>query len=182
MTCDASVWSIHGGRRTVQPSDEFDVLDTLSKTGPLPSDIEERYLQLRRQRSFEAGLMCDRRFPVSPSRMNANMSFTDWLKVKWSTADSSVKKALRAVASTVGASIPMSRTRDSAIDVSDSSPTRRTAIEHHPNQAEARRKESTAENEPENYDGPQWHDDDAPEWEPCETLQEALHPEDRGWF
>ena len=164
-------------------TDEFDALGSLLKSGPLPYDLQDRYEQLHRLQLLEGGAERGREFPTSKSEIDPDMSLTDWLKAKWSTADSSVRNALKAVASTVGVSIPLSRTRDSSVGVSDSRPSQRTDSDRHLTRDESEPLDKPAEVDPEyRYDGPQWSDDDAPEWEPVESLHDALHSEDRGWY
>ena len=164
-------------------SEEFDLLDKLRQTGPLPHPLEERHQHLRRQQFFSAGLKCERYPPSTSSRLNPDMAVADWVRARWSSADEAVRHSLRLLADALGIPLPLRRTRP--IGGKDSSPTRRTEFEEQPSQAEARRKESTAEaeesEEPGYHDPPEWHDDHADGWEPCENLHDAFRS-DTGWY
>ena len=169
--------------------EEFDVLDELRKTGPLPLELEERYQKLRRQEFFQAGLVCDRYLPSLPSRLeNTDMTVSDWLKTKWASADKTVRHSLRLLADALNIPLPLRRTHSiSASTAKDSSPARRTESTRHPNDEEPAPAGSLPDIPAEfRVDGRQWHDDDADGWQPSESLtdalHDALHPEERGWF
>jgi len=114
----------------MQRRDEFDALDELRKTGPLPSALEERHQKLRRQQLFKAGLMRDRRFPASPSRLNPEMSAGEWLRAKWASADATVRHSLRLLADSLGVPLPLRRTRHVAGQ--DSSGSQRSETDQQP--------------------------------------------------
>ena len=160
-------------------SEEFAVLDELRKTGPLPWELEERYQKLRRGQFFKAGLMCDRYLPSSPSRLNPEMSVADWLKARWTSADATVRHSLRLLADTLGIPLPLTRTQPT-IPAKDSSPAQRSESGQQPNPPRPRPTDRPAE--PGYHDPPEWDDDHADGWEPCTSLHDALHPEDRGWY
>ena len=171
----------------MQRNEEFDVLDKLRKSGPLPHQLEQRHQRLRRQSFFKAGLQCDD-YPPSTSRLeSADMTTADWLKERWSSADDAVRRSLRLLAEALGIPLPLRRTRPIILfDGKDSSPTRRSEFTRHTSHAEQDALDSLAGMDPEfRVDGPQWHDDDADGWTPSESLTEALHdaldPDDRGW-
>ena len=161
---------------------EFDVLDELRKTGPLPLELEERYQGLRRQQFFRAGLKCDRYLPSLPSRLvPADMTVSDWLKHKWTSADEAVRHSLRLLADVLGIPLPLRRTHHVA--AKDPADTRRTESTRHPNDEESAPSESLPEDVPDNDDSSQWSDDDAEGWTPCSSLHDALHPDDeQGWY
>ena len=164
---------------------EFDVLDELRKTGPLPLELEERYQGLRRQQFFKAGLVCDRYLPSLPSRLvPADMTVSDWLRERWSSADKTVRHSLRLLANALGIPLPLRRTRPvPASTVKDSSPARRTESGRHPNHGEPTPSESLPEIPSEFQPAVrQWHDDDADGWESVENLRDAFRSEDRGWY
>jgi len=177
-------------------NEEFDVLDKLRLSGPLPRQLEQRHQKLRREQLFKAGLVADDYPPPSTSRLeNVDMTVTDWVRPKWTSADATVRRSLRAIAEALGIplplvrtrSIPMPRTLKSKADVPIGPPTRRTDSEQHTNHGEPAPLDSLAGMDPQSRnDPPAWHDDDAPEWEPSESLTEALHdaldPDDRGWY
>ena len=164
--------------------EEFEVLDELRKTGPLPLELEERYQGLRRQQFFRAGLVCDRYLPSLPSRLeNADMSVADWLRERWSSADKTVRHSLRLLADALGIPLPLRRTQPvPAILGSDSSPARRTKFPLQPYVAQDSL--DTLSDLPAEFrvDGRQWHDDDADGWESVENLRDAFRSEDRGWY
>ena len=77
-----------------------------------------------------------------PDDVPDDVPIADWLKFKWTSADEAVRNALQAVASAVGASIPLSRTRNSSVGVKDSGSTRRSDSGQQPNHDESARSES----------------------------------------
>ena len=158
--------------------DEFDVLDELRKTGPLPRELEQRYQKLRRQQFFKAGLKCDRYLPSSPSRLvPADMAVGDWLRARWSSADEAVRHSLRLLADALGIPLPLRRTQP--IGGQDSGSTRRTRPARQPNQ----HGDPTLSEIPLQfrYDDPPASDDDG--WTPCESLRDAFRSDDdRGWY
>ncbi len=114
------------------------------------------------------------------------MSFADWLKFTWRSADEAVRHTLRTVAEALGVPVPLSRTRTHPVAAAkDSSRAIRTESEQQPNRPRPRPAEIPAEaEEPEEagyHDPPEWHDEHADGWTPCESLHDALHSEDRGW-
>ena len=124
----------------MQRRDEFDALDELRKTGPLPRELEERHQRLRRQQFFKAGLMCDRYLPSLPSRLvPAEMSAGEWLRAKWASADATVRHSLRAIADSLGVPLPLRRTRHVAGQ--DSSGSQRSETDQQPNHGESARSE-----------------------------------------
>ena len=162
--------------------EEFAVLDKLRMTGPRPHQLEDRHQKLRREQLFKAGLKADHYPPPSTSRLeNADMTVADWLKARWTSADASVRHSLRLLADALNIPLPLRRTRHVAVQ--DSGSTRRTESTQQPTHVEQAPQDRSSEIEPEfRYDGPQWHDDDADGWEPCKSLHDAMHPEDRGWY
>ena len=166
-------------------SEEFDLLDKLRLTGPLPRPLEERHQHLRRQQFFRAGLKCERYPPSSPSRLNPDMAVADWVRARWSSADEAVRSRLRLLADALGISLPLIRTRRIArLDVANSSPTRRTKPALHTSHGEPAPLDDLAEQYGLDYqDPPAWDDERADGWEPVESLHDALHPDDdRGWY
>ena len=165
--------------------EEFDVLDKLRVSGPLPHQLEARHQKLRRQQFFHAGLECDRYLPSLPSRLvPADMTIADWLRERWSSADKTVRHSLRLLADALNIPLPLRRTQ--AVPAKDPADTRRSESTRHPNHGEPAPSESLPEVPAEfQPDGRQWSDDDADGWTPSESLTEALHdalaPEDRGW-
>lgn len=178
----------------MQRREEFDALDELRKHGPLPRELEERHQRLRRQQFFKAGLECDRYPPSSSQALVPDMNVADWLRARWTSADATVRRSLRAIADALGIPLPLVRTRQvpmprtlkSKADVPIGPPTRRTESTRHTSHAEQDALDSLAGMDPEfRNDVPQWSDDAADGWTPSESLTEALHdaldPEDRGW-
>ncbi|MCH9025788.1 MAG: hypothetical protein IIA05_01580 [Proteobacteria bacterium] len=165
-------------------SEEFDVLDQLRQTGALPRPLEERYQKLRRQQFFSAGLKCDRYLPSSPSRLNPDMSISDWLRAKWTSTDETVRHSLRLLADALGIDVPLIRTR--RIPPQDSSPTRRTRPARHTSHGEPAPLDSLAgmgmDPEFRYHDGPQWDDELAEGWEPVESLRDAFRSDDSEWY
>ena len=160
----------------------------LRKKAPLHPEAEAMYKRLR----FRALLDLRRRArvsrddtDVSPADDPSTMTFSEWLRARWSSADRSVRDALRMVAGSVGASIPLTRTRKSTVGAKDSGPSARSDLGQQPNQGEPEPTGMPPENEskaPRYDDPPEWHDDHAVGWIPCDSWYAALHPdEDRGW-
>ena len=166
---------------------ELDVLmglTDLSKQGPLPSDAALLYQEfLARAEANMATTFASASpdFVATPTEM----SFADWVKFKWQSADTSFRHTLRTVAEALRISVPMSRTRISSAGGKDSSPIRRSesALQlTHDEQAPTERPAEKEEPEEPRYDDPpEWHDELADGWEPCSSLHDALHSEDRGW-
>ena len=162
-------------------SQEFDLLDKLRQTGPLPHPLEERHQHLRRQQFFSAGLKCERYPPSTSSRLNPDMAVADWVRARWSSADEAVRHSLRLLADALGIPLPLRRTRQ--IPAGDSSPARRSELTRQPNQhGEPAPLEDLAGMGMDYHDPPEWDDERADGWEPVESLRDALHPEDRGWY
>lgn len=164
------------------PDNELEVLIALADLGTLPADAQLLYadIQTRAETSMKAtvALPAPDNVTVPPG-----MSFADWLKFKWRSADASVRNSLRTVAEALRVSVPLTRTRKSSVGGKDSPPTRRTRPELQPNRDDSEPLENPAEKEePEYDDGPAWSDDDSPDWTPCDSLYDALHPDDRGWY
>ena len=161
--------------------DEFAVLDKLRLTGPLPDPLEARHQKLRREQFFRAGLQADNYPPSTSSRLeNTDMTVTDWLQERWSSADEAVRHSLRQLADALGIPLPLRRTQP--IRAKDSSPARRSELPLQPNQhGEPALSEIPLQFR---FDDPPASDDDG--WEPSESLtdalHDALHPEDRGWY
>ena len=171
------------------PDDELDVLmglTDLSKLGPLPSDTALLSQEIRTRAEMNMERAKTTLALPSPDNVTVppGMSFTDWLKFRWQSADASVRHTLRTVADSLGIEVPLTRTR--RVGGKDSSGSQRTDSDQQPSQGERRRKESPLEaEEPKEagyHDPPQWHDEVADGWEPCDSLYEALHPDDRGWY
>ena len=157
----------------------------LRNEGSFPLEAMDLYERLRSRAmaDVEAAHKAAPKVTSSPADVPDDVSLAGWLKFKWTSADEAVRKALQAVASAVGASIPLSRTRTRPVAAKDSGSTRRMESEQQPSQAEARRKESPPEPEPEDhYDGPQWSDDDALDWKPCTSLHDAFRSDDSEWY
>lgn len=168
-------------------SEEFDLLDKLRQTGPLPHPLEERHQHLRRQQFFRAGLKCERYPPSTSSRLNPDMSVADWLRAKWTSADETVRSRLRLLADALNIPLPLIRTRPIArLGVANSSPARRTRPARHTSHGEPALSDTLAEKYGLDYhDPPAWDDELADGWVSSESITEALHdaldPEDRGW-
>ena len=165
-------------------SQEFDLLDKLRQTGPLPHPLEERHQHLRRQQFFSAGLKCERYPPSTSSRLNPDMAVADWVRARWSSADEAVRHSLRLLADALGIPLPLRRTRP--IGGKDSSPTRRTKPALHTSHGEPAPLDDLAERYGLDYhDPPACDDERADGWQSVESVTEALHdalyPEDRGW-
>ena len=160
----------------------------LRNEGPFPFEAQDLYdhLHVRAEADVKAARKAATKAIPSPVDVPADMSVAGWLRAKWNSADEVVRNALQAVASAVGVSVPLSRTRDSSVGVSDSSPCRRTKFPLHLNVEQDLAEMGPAEaEEPEEagyHDPPEWHDDDADGWQPCTSLHDALHPEDRSWY
>ena len=160
----------------------------LRDEGQLPPEAKDMYEKLRTRAEAEVKAACKAATKAIPSPVDvpADTSIIGWLKSRWSSADETVRNALQAVASTVGISIPMSRTRTQPIPPKDSSSTRRTesALQlTHDEQAPTERPAEKEEPEEPRYDDPpQWDDELADGWTPCESLHDALNPEDNGWY
>lgn len=174
-------------RKTAEKHAGFLAMMDLQSKGPLHPEAERLYRRLR----FRALLDLRRRARLSridtdPSHVDdpSSMTVGEWIKAKWTSADETVRNALKTVAGAIGASIPMVRTRKPAEGAKDSGPTRRTESDQHPNQGKPEAMESPEQAEPEDHcDGPQWSDDDALGWVPCDSLHDAFHlDEDVGWF
>ncbi|KKK64270.1 hypothetical protein LCGC14_2985900 [marine sediment metagenome] len=162
--------------------EEFDVLEELRKTGPLPPELEQRYEKLRRQQLFAAGLDASQYPPPSSSRLeNVDVSIVDWLQKRWISGSASVRHSLLLLADKLSIPLPMTRTRP--IPPKDSSPARRTKPARQP-YVEQDTSDSLPGLDPEfRRDPPEWHEDHADGWEPCESLYDALHPpKDRHWY
>ena len=160
--------------------DEFDALDKLRKTGALPQQLEARHQKLRRHQLFAAGLKAGEYPPPATSSLeDPDMTIADWLKHKWASADEAVRHSLRLLADALGIPLPLTR-RTQPVPAQDSLPLRRTTYAPQPYVGQA---SAAAESEAEEagYHDLEWHDDDADGWEPCSSLHDALHPEDRGW-
>ena len=170
---------------------ELDVLmglTDLSKQGPLPSDAALLSQEIRTRAKARLHQSQTMLVLPSPDRVTnpADESFADWLKFTWRSADEAVRHTLRTVADALRVPVPMSRTRTQPVAAKDSPSTRRTDPEQHPNHDDSEPAESPTEEEelekPHYHDPPEWHDDHADGWEPCESLHDAMHPEDRGWY
>ena len=165
--------------------DEFDILDKLRLTGPLPSPLEERHQKLRREQLFRAGLKADHYPPPSSQALvPADMAVAEWLRAKWASADKTVRHSLRLLADALGIPLPLRRTRP--IGDKGSSPARRTDSTQHTSHGEPALSDTLAKKYGLDYhDPPEWDDELADGWEPSESLTDALHdaldPEDRGW-
>ncbi len=169
---------------------ELDVLmglTDLSKQGPLPSDaaLLSQEIRTRAEMNMERAKMT---FALpSPDNVTVppGMSFTDWLNFKWRTANASVRHTLRTVADALGVPVPLTRTRNSSVGGEDSSPARRTGTERQPSQGKSEPAESPAEEEeleePHYHDPPEWHDEHADGWTPCESLHDAFRS-DTEWY
>ena len=161
---------------------ELEVLIALADLGTLPPEAQSLFAEI--QTRAETSLKTTLALP-SPDNVTVppDTSFADWLRFKWRSADASVRHTLRTVAEALGVPVPMSRTRKSSVGGKDSSGSQRTEPDQHPNHGESVSTESSPEKEEPGYlDPPQWHDDHADGWEPCESLHDAMHPEDRGWY
>lgn len=157
----------------------------LRNEGPFPFEAQDLYdhLHVRAEADVKAARKAATKAIPSPVDVPADMSVAGWLRAKWNSADEVVRNALQAVANVVGVSVPMSRTRKSSEGGRDSPSTRRAEVGLQPNRDDFEPLEIPAEIDPEDrYDGPQWSDDDALDWEPCNSLHDALHPDDRGWY
>ena len=165
-------------------SEEFDLLDKLRQTGPLPHPLEERHQHLRRQQFFSAGLKCERYPPSTSSRLNPDMAVADWVRARWSSADEAVRHSLRLLADALGIDVPLTRTR--RIPAQDPTQVRRTKPALHTSHGEPALLEDLAGMgmDPQvRRDPPAWHDDDAEGWEPVESLRDAFRSDDdRGWY
>ena len=162
--------------------EEYDILDELRKTGALPLELEQRHQKLRREQFFKAGLQADNYPPSTSSRLeNTDMTISDWLQERWSSADSRVRQSLQVLADALSIDIPLTRTPP--IPPKDSSPIRRTTYAPQPNVEQDTLDDlSRLGMDPEfRRDPPEWHDELSEGWEPAESLHDALHPEDRGW-
>jgi hypothetical protein len=158
----------------------------LRDEGAFPYEAQDLYdrLRTRAMADVETARKAVPKVTWSPADVAPDTSMAGWLKAHWTSADEAVRNALQAVARAVGASIPLSRTRDSSVDVKDPGSTQRTESTRHTSHAEQDPLEGPAEKEePDYHDRPQWHDDDAEGWEPVESLRDAFRSdEDRGWF
>ena len=163
--------------------DEFDVLDKLRKTGPLPRQLEAQHQLLRRQQLFAAGLKAGEYPPPAISSLeDPDMSVSDWLRERWTSADEAVRHSLRLLADALGIPLPLTR-RTQPISPKDSLPLRRTTYAPQPYVGQTLAAAEAAEPEEAGYhDPPEWHDDDADGWQPCNSLHDALHPNDHGWY
>jgi hypothetical protein len=172
------------------PAEYHETLAGLMKlrdVGAFPFEAQDLYerLRARAMSDVETARKAAPKVTPSPADVAPDTSMAGWLKAHWTSADEAVRNALRAVASAVGASIPMSRTRKSSAGRKDSPLARRSESEQHPNHGGSVPLESPPEKEEpgsDYHDPPQWHDDASPDWEPCSSLHDALHPDDRGWY
>ena len=159
----------------------------LRDQGPFPLEAQDMYdrLRSRAMSDVKAAHKVAPKTAPSPADVPADMSVADWLRARWSSADEAVRNALQAVASTVGISIPMSRTRTQPIPPKDSSSTRRTesALQlTHDEQAPTERPAEAEEPEEAGYhDPPEWNDELADGWTPCESLHDAFRS-DTEWY
>ena len=166
--------------------DEFDALDELRKTGALPRQLEARHQKLRRQQLFAAGLKAgEYPPPATSSRLeDSDMTVTDWLRERWTSADEAVRHSLRLLADALGIPLPLRRTQP--VPAQDSSPARRTKFPLQPYVEQDLAEMGPAEaEEPEEagyHDPPEWHDDDAEGWQPCSSLHDALRSDDSEWY
>ena len=180
------VWWTHGGEAMMLRREEFEVLDKLRKTGALPQQLEQRHQLLRRQQLFAAGLEAGEYPPPATSSLeDPDMSVSDWLRERWTSADEAVRHSLRLLADALGIPLPLTR-RTQPVPAQDSSPARRTKFPQQPyveqDLAEMGPAEAAEPEEAGYHDPPEWHDDDADGWQPCTSLHDALHPEDRSWY
>lgn len=179
------------------PPDYYDTLRALMELRDhslIPRDAENLYSRLvgQAEADIESANAARRAAKASHASSSASvetdrpadMTVGDWLRIRWASADATVRHSLRTLATSLGVALPMTRRRQ--VGGKDSSSARRSESEL---QANAGRDDGTgmpAEREPKQLtdhdDGPQWHDDHAPGWEPCTTLHDALHPENRGWY
>ena len=162
--------------------DEYDILDKLRLTGPLPDPLEARHQKLRREQFFRAGLRADRYPPSSPSRLNPDMAVADWVRARWSSADEAVRHSLRLLADALGIPLPLRRTR--RIPAQDPTQARRTKPALHTSHGEPAPLDDLAERYGLDYhDPPEWDDERADGWEPVESLRDAFRSDDgRGWY
>lgn len=159
-------------------------LMSLRDVGPFPLEALDMYDRLRARAlaDVKAAHRAAPKVTPSPADVTADMSVAGWLKARWSSADEAVRHTLRSVAESLSVPIPMSRTRTQPPGVKDSGFNRRSDSDQHPNRDDSEPLESPPETEPEDrYDGPQWSDDDALDWEPCESLHEAFRS-DADWY
>ena len=166
------------------PDNELEVLIALAELGTLPPDAQLLYadIQTRAETSMKATLALP-----SPEHVTVppGMSFAEWLKFKWQRADASFRHTLRTVAEALGVSVPMIRARKSSIGGKDLSPAWRTESEQQPNRPRPRPSEIPAEAEEKEeagyHDPPEWHDEHADGWTPCESLHDAFRS-DTEWY
>ena len=165
-------------------SEEFDLLDKLRQTGPLPHPLEERHQHLRRQQFFSAGLKCERYPPSTSSRLNPDMAVADWVRARWSSADEAVRHSLRLLADALGIDVPLTRTR--RIPAQDPTQVRRTKPALHTSHGEPAPLDALAGMGMDYHDPPACDDERADGWQSSESLIDALHdalyPADRGWY
>lgn len=172
------------------PPDYHSTLRGLMKLrheGQFPLEAQDLYDRLRSRALAEvkAARKAGPKVTPSPADIPADMSLAGWLKARWTSADEAVRNALQAVASAVGASIPLSRTRNSSVGVKDPGSAQRTESEQQPNHGESVPLESPTEKEepeePGYHDPPEWHDAHADGWTPCSSIHEAFRS-DEEWY
>lgn len=163
------------------PDNELEVLIALADLDSLPPEAQRLYadIQTRAETSMKATL-------ALPSPDNATVppdtSFADVLRIRWRSADSSIRHTLRTVANALGVSVPLTRTKKSSVGGKDSSGSQRTESVQHPNRDDSEPLERAAEaEEPDYHDPPEWHDELADGWTHCESLHEAFRS-DSEWY
>ena len=89
------------------PDDEIEVLMALVDLGSLPSDAQHLYAEIRTRAEMNMERAKTTLALPSPDNVTLppGMSFTDWLKFKWRSADASVRHTLRTVAEALGVSV-----------------------------------------------------------------------------
>ena len=164
--------------------EEFAILDELRTSGPLPDQLEARHQKLRRQQLFAAGLKAHQYPPPATLRLeDSDMTVTDWLRERWSSADEPVRNALRLLAEALSIPLPLIRTK--AILAKPTPVIRRSESTRHTNQhGEPALSDTLVKKYGLDYhDPPEWDDELADGWEPVESLRDAFRSDDgRGWY
>ncbi len=118
------------------PDDELDVLMALLDLDSLPPEAQRLFAEIRTHAELKVERAKMLPALPSPSQANTSNSFADTLRIRWASADASVRHTLRTVANALGIDVPITRTRPVA--AKDSGSTRRTAAELHLTQPEPR--------------------------------------------
>lgn len=169
---------------TAEKHAQFLELMDLRALGPLHREAEAVYRRARFRASLHVARLAWRAPLVADNAIEVDhrVPVGEWFKARWIAADEAVRQSLRRLADSLSIDVPLTRTRRAG--PKDSSSSARSVPDLQPSLGESGPEILPAEAESEERDdGPQWHDADADGWIPCESLYDALHPdEERGWY